>query len=61
VGLERGFLTEGELEWKATSVAKEFAQNPTAITMEAPSHDFSHILFTTTPNDDDRSVYNMRP
>jgi len=60
IGLSRGSLTERELRWKVSSVATKFAQDPTAITMQASSQDFSHVLFTITPNDGDRSVYNLR-
>ena len=62
IGLQRGFLTESELQGDATRAARKFARDPAAITIEAPSQDAfdaSDVLFTIRPNDG-RSTHNLR-
>ena len=41
-------------------MAKKIAQDPAAIDMQALSQYPSHVLFTITPNDDDRSDFTLR-
>jgi hypothetical protein len=55
--LAHGTLTQTYLRMKVTDLARRFAEDPAAIDMRAISQDFSHVLFTLTPNDDDRSIY----
>ena len=64
IGLQRGFLTESELQGDATRAARKFARDPraAAITIEAPSQDAfdaSDVLFTICPNDG-RSTHTLR-
>jgi hypothetical protein len=53
--LAGGTITEQELEKKMCMVAKNFAENPTAITMEPNPEADSHLLFTTLPDGPERS------
>lgn len=60
IGLARGTLPETELQLNATSAARTFAKDPSAVTMEAPTPDSSHVLFTVTPDDDSRTASTLR-
>lgn len=56
IDLVEGITSEGALQDKASKVAKNFAKDPGAITMEKSTDIASHYLFTLSPHEDDREI-----
>jgi hypothetical protein len=58
--LARGTISEAQLENKVVIAAKKFANDPSAMYMEADSEDGSHWLFTSVPSSPRRGVSFLR-